>query len=94
MARRATVRALYGQGTGRLTDKEMRLFNEEVWESVEALLADAKMKKARGETATDGDGGARDEAGRQPFWILGGEEPTEADATLFGFITAGLICTA
>lgn len=27
-----------------------------------------------------------------PFWVLGGKEPTEADATLFGFIASSLIC--
>lgn len=29
---------------------------------------------------------------RGPFWVLGGKEPTEADATLFGFIASALVC--
>ncbi|KAI8316017.1 hypothetical protein K4K61_011964 [Colletotrichum sp. SAR11_59] len=29
-----------------------------------------------------------------PFWILGGSEPSEADATVFGFIASGLVCNA
>ncbi|KAK4220663.1 hypothetical protein QBC38DRAFT_493739 [Podospora fimiseda] len=28
------------------------------------------------------------------FWVLGGEGPTEADATVFGFIVGGLVCDA
>lgn len=28
------------------------------------------------------------------FWLLGKREPTEADATLFGFIASGLVCAA
>lgn len=31
---------------------------------------------------------------REPFWVLGGDEPTEADATLYGFIIGSLVCTA
>ncbi|KAK8068665.1 hypothetical protein PG994_005281 [Apiospora phragmitis] len=26
---------------------------------------------------------------KEPFWVLGGEEPTEADATVFGFVGTG-----
>jgi len=32
--------------------------------------------------------------GDGPFWALGGDEPTEVDATLFGFIASSLICEA
>jgi hypothetical protein len=32
--------------------------------------------------------------GSEPFWLLGGKEPTEADASLFGFIVSALICKA
>lgn len=31
---------------------------------------------------------------REPYWVLGGSEPSEADATLYGFIVGGLICDA
>ncbi|KAJ4164848.1 hypothetical protein LMH87_006503 [Akanthomyces muscarius] len=81
MAQRATVRTLHGQGTGRLSDDEVLMFKEEVWEGVEALLAEAKKKRTTG----------GDDA---PFWVLGEEEPSEADATLFGFIIGGLVSTA
>lgn len=69
---------LQGQGTGRLTDEEVAHFKQEVWESVDKLLRAAKTSKS--------DTG--------PFWVLGGNEPTEADASLFGFIVGGLICDA
>lgn len=80
MAHRAIVRTLYGQGTGRLSDEEVLLFKEEAWAAVEALLAEAKGLSKEKEGA--------------PFWVLGGEEPSEADATLFGFIIGGLVSTA
>lgn len=83
MAQRATVRTLYGQGTGRLSDEEVSTFKEEVWESVEALLADAKTRNGDKRKGTE-----------EPFWVLGGEEPSEADATLFGFVIGGLVSSA
>ncbi|KAF5973152.1 glutathione S-transferase [Fusarium bulbicola] len=73
------ARTAYGQGTGRLTDEEVTELREEVWESVGVLLAEARMRKK-------GDDG--------PFWALGGDEPTEVDATIFGFIVSSLICEA
>ncbi|KAL4871249.1 hypothetical protein BDV12DRAFT_194612 [Aspergillus spectabilis] len=79
---RSTVRTLHGQGTGRYSSDEIHEFRVEAWEAVNALLVAAK-KKYQG---TEKDGGL--------FWVLGGEEPTEADATLFGFVVSGLICDA
>ncbi|KHN97270.1 glutathione S-transferase [Metarhizium album ARSEF 1941] len=29
-----------------------------------------------------------------PFWVLGGSRPTEADATVYGFVVGALVCTA
>jgi hypothetical protein len=78
LAARASARTAYGQGTGRLTNEEVNELREEVWESVEALLAESRTRKK-------GDG---------PFWALGGDEPTEVDATIFGFIASSLICEA
>ncbi|KAM0558326.1 hypothetical protein ACHAPJ_005020, partial [Fusarium lateritium] len=75
---RDVTRTLYGQGTGRLTDDEVACSREEIWESVDALLADAR-------TGARGDG---------PFWALGGDRPTEVDATIFGFVVSALICEA
>ncbi|KAI3532389.1 hypothetical protein CSPX01_13487 [Colletotrichum filicis] len=36
----------------------------------------------------------RDVWGHTPFWVLGGKSPSEADATVFGFIASGLGCAA
>ncbi|KAK3357896.1 hypothetical protein B0T25DRAFT_451861 [Lasiosphaeria hispida] len=35
---------------------------------------------------------ARTEAG--PFWVLGGAQPTEGDAVVYGFVIAALVCDA
>ncbi|KAL2845736.1 hypothetical protein BJY01DRAFT_178604 [Aspergillus pseudoustus] len=75
---RSTAQTLNGQGTGRYTDDEIQGFRVETWEALNDLLAASKTK-AHGEG---------------PFWILGGDEPTEADAALFGFVVSGLVSTA
>ena len=79
IAYRGISTALYGQGTGRYTAEEVAIFKHEAWEAVNSLVTEAK-KAGKNETG--------------PFWVLGGEEPTEADATLFGFIASALICDA
>ncbi|KAF4470571.1 glutathione S-transferase [Fusarium albosuccineum] len=71
-------KTLYGQGTGRFTDDEVAMLREEVWESVDALVSEA-----RASASLEG-----------PFWLLGGDGPTEVDATLFGFIASALTCEA
>jgi len=78
LVHRNTVAVLHGQGTGRYSAQEIAAFRGEIWESVNALLAEAKK-------GAKGDG---------PFWVLGGTEPTEADTVVFGFIVSVLICTA
>lgn len=78
MARGATVRTLHGQGTGRLEGEEVDGFRGEIWEGLEALLGEVR-------TGVKGEG---------PFWVLGGEEATEADMCLFGFIVSALMCDA
>jgi hypothetical protein len=78
---RKATQSLHGQGTGRYTAIEIQSFRQEVWEGVNALLTSARA------TATG-------DASDKPFWVLGGKGPTEADATLFGFITSVLVCTA
>lgn len=78
---RKTTQTLHGQGTGRYTAGEIKSFRQEIWEGINALLICARTM-------------ATDDANNKPFWVLGGEGPTEADATLFGFITSVLICTA
>lgn len=72
---------LYGQGTGRFTAEEITKFKNEVWENVNALLMASSLKRRSG-----GSG--------EMFFVLGGDGPTEADTTLFGFIASGLVCAA
>ncbi|KAF2222137.1 putative glutathione S-transferase [Elsinoe ampelina] len=78
---RANMRTFYGQGTGRFSSEEIAAFRLEVWESIESLLEESAHRQSK---AVDG----------QPYWILGGSQPTEADTTLFGFISSNLTCTA
>ena len=71
----------YGQGTGRLSPGEIAELKKEVWDSIDALLAISKNQmKKDGEDET--------------FWMLGGNGPTEADTTLYGFVASSLVCDA
>lgn len=81
MVYRGTVSTLHGQGTGRYTAEEIAAFRQEIWEAVNDLLLASRAKAGKASS-------------ERPFWILGGENPTEADATLFGFIVSVLLCTA
>lgn len=76
---RKAAQTLYGQGTGRFTAGEIKSFKREIWENINELLVPSK-------SATEGDA--------KPFWLLGGEGPTEADTSLFGFIAAVLASSA
>jgi hypothetical protein len=77
----STVKTLNGQGTGRFTDEEIAAFREEIWSNINELLLASKSKLSGGQKAA-------------PFWVLGGDKPTEADTTLFGFIVSVLLCDA
>lgn len=100
LAHRGMVATLHGQGTGRYTAEEIAAFRLEIWEAVDALLT-ASRDKARARDSNkpervhgvlwEGQDRGKD---KEPFWVLGGQEPTEADATLFGFVVSVLICTA
>ena len=81
LAYRKMTSTLYGQGTGRFTPEEITMFKTEIWENVNALLTASSRK--RGSGASDG-----------MFFVMGGNGPTEADTTLYGFIAAGLVCAA
>jgi glutathione S-transferase len=83
LAYRGNVQKLYSQGTGRFSDSEIRGFIEEVWTGISEMLAESR-RQAKGRDAGEG----------ECYWVLGGEEPTEADATLFGFATSVLVCKA
>ncbi|PGH23129.1 hypothetical protein AJ80_02759 [Polytolypa hystricis UAMH7299] len=84
---RGVVKTLHGQGTGRFTDAEISVFKREVWESVNALLVAAK--RGGGTTSVE-EGGE----GEEPFWVLGGKGPSEADTTVFGFVASTLVCAS
>ncbi|GKZ89007.1 hypothetical protein AnigIFM59636_010144 [Aspergillus niger] len=75
---RKQYQVLHGQGTLRYSDAERTTFKKQIWEEINALLADSRLNSDR----------------KGVFWVLGGQRPTEADVTLFGFIVGALICTA
>ncbi|KAF3771134.1 hypothetical protein M406DRAFT_320649 [Cryphonectria parasitica EP155] len=87
LAYRSHKATLYGQGTLRLSDEEVRASKKEIWETISGVLS-SSAARARN-TRTSKAAGAE-----EPFWFLGGHEPTEVDATLFGFIVSVLLCTA
>lgn len=72
---RKTLRTLHGQGTGRHTVEEMEAFTSEIWEGINDVLT-----ASRANSTSD-----------TPFWVLQGETPSEADATVYGFIVAQLV---
>jgi hypothetical protein len=75
---RANVRKLHDQGTGRFSEDEIHAFRREIWESVNALLEESRKSVNPDEC----------------FWVLGGAKPTEADATVYGFIVSTLVANA
>ena len=75
------MQTLHGQGTGRYSAGEIKSFRREIWEGINALLLHARKM-------------AKDAANNEPFWLLGGDHPTEADTTVFAFITSVLVSTA
>lgn len=78
LAYRANVSKMYEQGCGRFSDEETRDMVRDMWSGVSGMLEESR-RKARGDEC---------------FWVLGGREPTEADATLFGFVVSNLVCDA
>ncbi|KAL4934364.1 uncharacterized protein BDV17DRAFT_286079 [Aspergillus undulatus] len=81
---RSTVQTLHGQGTGRYSAEEVQGFRVEAWKAVNDLLVASKAKAKEVVGSDDG----------RPFWVLGGEAPTEADTTVFGFVVSVLVCDA
>jgi hypothetical protein len=75
--------ALYLQGTMRLRTPEIDSLRLEIWDSINTLLAISRSKAT-----------VNREVGEKVFWVWGGEKPSEADATLFGFVAAVLNCQA
>ncbi|KAF2637571.1 hypothetical protein P280DRAFT_458121 [Massarina eburnea CBS 473.64] len=66
------------QGTGRFTYPEIREAIRDIWDGLSGLLEAAKANAGEGEV----------------FWVLGGLEPSEADATVFGFAVSVLVVEA
>ncbi|KAL4888285.1 hypothetical protein BDV59DRAFT_188753 [Aspergillus ambiguus] len=76
---RKMTQTLYGQGTARFCPEEISSFKNEIWAHLSELL-----------TAVNPQRSGKDN--KEPFWVLGGKNPTEADTVLFGFIVGALIC--
>lgn len=78
MIYRDTMARLRGQGIGRHSAEEIALFRDEIWQGVADTLIEAKAESPV--------------SGNECFWVFGGDAPTEADTTLFGFIVAVTMC--
>jgi hypothetical protein len=78
LAHRAILRTLHGQGTGRFSSEEVHVFRKQIWESVNAILEESRRRAKP----------------KECFWVMGGEKPTEADATVYGFIISAVVADA
>ncbi|KAG9237444.1 putative glutathione S-transferase [Amylocarpus encephaloides] len=83
LAYRKIASTLSGQGTMRYSYEEIGAFRRHIWESIDALLTESRNKKKVEDGPSD-----------SPFWVLGGDGPSEVDATVFGFVSSALVCTA
>jgi len=72
---------LHAQGTSRFSPEEIATFRLEIWGNLDALL---KSSEANYQVKD----------GNTPFWLLGGDAPSEVDMALYGFIISVLIATA
>lgn len=73
------TQTLHLQGSGRFSGEEQKTFRHEIWRTLEDMLVERQAT-------------AEDEI--QPFWCLGGQRATEADAVVFGFISTGLLASS
>ena len=85
MVYRNNAATLHGQGTGRFSADEIQQMRKEAWGAIESGLESVRSGLEGGR------GGRKGGKAKDPFWVLGGNEPTEADATLFGFVISVLI---
>ncbi|KAI1189655.1 hypothetical protein F5B17DRAFT_390091 [Nemania serpens] len=90
LVHRSTVATLHGQGTGRFDADEIAAFRREIWASFADLLLESRAKRTHPSSPSS----SSSSDGEKPFWVLGGPEPTDADASLFGFVVSTLLCTA
>ena len=79
---RSVMAALHGQGTGRHTVEELDAMREESVRVLNDFVVDLSND------TTGGNGK------RKTGWIFNGENPTEADAALYGFLAAILTTPA
>lgn len=86
--------ALHSQGTGRLTDAEIKAAREEIWESISILLQTARDTKRKRDDAQN----SSQEERNGPFWALGeseqGSHPSEVDAALFASVASTMVSKA
>ncbi|KAJ5649415.1 uncharacterized protein N7484_003138 [Penicillium longicatenatum] len=71
------VRNMMGQGTGKFSEQEIAAFRIEIWDMLNATISESHAQH-RGKEG--------------PFWVWGGDAPTEADAVVYGFVVSGLTC--
>ena len=83
LVHRGMKQTLYGQGTLRYTLEEIASFRQQVWEHVNALVTESRNQCTKVSFEDDG-----------PFWLFGGDAPSEADSVLYGFIASVLVCPA
>jgi hypothetical protein len=83
LAHRKQMAMLHGQGTARFTPAQLNGFKTDIWAAIEDLLVESKRRQVVAEQGR-----------KEPFWVLGGERPSEADAVLYGFVTSALVCEA
>ncbi len=77
--RRTLARNYDGQGVTRYTDQERKMISKESWRAVnDVLVANNKSRR---------NGGA-------VCWVLGGDRPLEADASLYGMLASVFIASA
>ncbi|KAI1160296.1 hypothetical protein F5B18DRAFT_515425 [Nemania serpens] len=84
---RNIVATLHGQGTGRFGADEIAAFRREIWAGFADLLLESRTRPASSSISSS-------DSREKPFWVLGGPEPTDADASLFGFVVSTLLSTA
>lgn len=82
LAYRKATTSLNAQGTGLLTREQFTAHQAECWAALDAQVAAARQQS---NAASRPD---------EPFWLLGGDQPTEADASLMAFVVTTLFCTA
>ncbi|KAL6721997.1 hypothetical protein ACLMJK_001102 [Lecanora helva] len=80
MSYRKETQMLYGQGTSRFSAEEIKSFTQDIWKNINELLFASRNQQSKSRS------------GGGPFWILGGNQPSEVDTTVFGFVVAALVC--